>query len=846
MKKLFSLIMIICCAAITFSFTNVSAVSAVVVEFKTGTYTSSDGHTIVINDDKTVIYDGTYSLTLTEKDRGSIITGKLGTNNVAITLYQINDSKMVTGSGHVSYTHDGEVIYLYNFTVFSLNSTPLVLENSGIELYRNGFKVNSYADIQSAVDAAKSGDTIKITKDLDVTSGTFINKNLTIDGGNHTLNSSTWANLVFIVEENISLNIKNLTIDGGATGFEVDRDATSGTTIPLKANSDVNDPKQNLSAIITKGNLIADKLNMNNNYTGGNGGAIRVVSGNITLNNSNFNHNRANSGGAIYIGSNFKENQTEYPVQNVEIENTTISTNFSSNGGMFIYNANKVCIKNSNFTTNTVTWGGGGGIFFYYQGATDSAYYSMARQLGLDFIQVEIDNCTFDGNWVGNDGYAIQNEGAEMLITNTTFKNNVGTSSGSVGTISNMLDDTIYYDVILKNCIFEKNDGPVSGIGDHATKNNLLVENTKFIENEGLENTLIYAGDAIFKNCEFIREKIKVGIIAICSMAHPVDNPSYHEPQIIIEDTIFTDTVYDSADIIMYKYNRNMALNTANLYLKGNTNGNVHIWDDNRVVVNGTHTGNIYKDSFTSADEGIKISENATVDGEINYNNDKCTYSLTFWDIEDGFAYNRYIYLDKNRTYTRREFFMEHFISEEGYELKYYTDSACTHEWDYTSSVTTNKVKLYGKWVEHTHNYANGGYSLNNSIHGQCECGYLGKRLSIDIKDELYDSDIDKEAKIINELGLDENDYVVSYMMKNNDGTWSNYEGIPNKIGDYKVILTYKDASIEKEYRIIETPIEIPATVDNIGSSIIMFISGIIGLVVVIGILIKSKKVCEE
>ena len=311
MKKLFSLIMIICCAAITFSFTNVSAVSAVVVEFKTGTYTSSDGHTIVINDDKTVIYDGTYSLTLTEKDRGSIITGKLGTNNVAITLYQINDSKMVTGSGHVSYTHDGEVIYLYNFTVFSLNSTPLVLENSGIELYRNGFKVNSYADIQSAVDAAKSGDTIKITKDLDVTSGTFINKNLTIDGGNHTLNSSTWANLVFIVEENISLNIKNLTIDGGANEFVVDRASAvnSSVSIPLKSGSDVNDPKQNLSALISKGNLITDKINMNNIYINGNGAAIHSVSGNITLNNSNFNHNRANTGGSIYIGSNFKNNQ---------------------------------------------------------------------------------------------------------------------------------------------------------------------------------------------------------------------------------------------------------------------------------------------------------------------------------------------------------------------------------------------------------------------------------------------------------------------------------------------------------------------------------------------------------
>ena len=109
----------------------------------------------------------------------------------------------------------------------------------------------------------------------------------------------------------------------------------------------------------------------------------------------------------------------------------------------------------------------------------------------------------------------------------------------------------------------------------------------------------------------------------------------------------------------------------------------------------------------------------------------------------------------------------------------------------------------------------------------------------------LYDFFI-KDAKIINELGVNESDYVVSYMIKNNDGTWSNYEGTPNKIGNYKVVLTYKGASIEKEYKIVATPVQIPNTIDNISSLIIMFISGIIGLIVVIGVSIKSKKVCEE
>ena len=141
MKRILNLLMLFIVVGIIFNFTNVSAA---VLELKTGTYTSSDGHSIVINPDKTVKYDDTYSLTLTEKDRGSVITGKIGNNNKAVTLYQLNDSKIVAGNGNITYKHSGANTYLYAYTVFSIESTPTVLENSGIELYRNGTKVNSY------------------------------------------------------------------------------------------------------------------------------------------------------------------------------------------------------------------------------------------------------------------------------------------------------------------------------------------------------------------------------------------------------------------------------------------------------------------------------------------------------------------------------------------------------------------------------------------------------------------------------------------------------------------------------------------------------------------------------
>ena len=46
----------------------ITNVSAAVVDLKAETYTSNDGHTIIVNADKTISYEGTYALTLNEKD----------------------------------------------------------------------------------------------------------------------------------------------------------------------------------------------------------------------------------------------------------------------------------------------------------------------------------------------------------------------------------------------------------------------------------------------------------------------------------------------------------------------------------------------------------------------------------------------------------------------------------------------------------------------------------------------------------------------------------------------------------------------------------------------------------
>ena len=51
-----------------------------------GTYTSKDGHKIVINEDNTILYDDSYALTLKESEKGNTLTGKLGTDKKSTTF----------------------------------------------------------------------------------------------------------------------------------------------------------------------------------------------------------------------------------------------------------------------------------------------------------------------------------------------------------------------------------------------------------------------------------------------------------------------------------------------------------------------------------------------------------------------------------------------------------------------------------------------------------------------------------------------------------------------------------------------------------------------------------------
>ena len=766
-----------------------------IIEQLPGTYTSTDGKTITVAEDGTTKYLDTYTLTVTESATGNVISGKVGTNNKAATFYQLNNH-MIVSSDVISYTHNGVTEYLYDYTIFALDSVPIIDSNGIFELYSSDEKKASYATLQDAVDSANSGDIIKISKNAVISEGAYIDKNITIEGNNHTLDKSKWANPVIIINENVDVNIFNLNIDGGATNFEVDY---SLSYPKVKEGTLDLDPVANSSTILSKGNLKIENIGINNLYSNSTGGAIRILRGSANIKNGTFNHNLGKTRGAsIHIGSSLKNEEINYPIKNVIIDNCNFTDNFTSSGnGGAIYGAFAETIKitNTNFIRNMASayTAGGGAIYFGREN------YPVADRLGLEYIQVYIDGCLFEQNYSGNDGYAIQNEAAEMYITNTRFTKNVGLSSDtSVGTVSCMLDGSRWYDVTFENVTFDNNVTGASVFGDHGTLVNLKMKNVDIYENKGNMSILLYAANAEFENVDFRDETVTSTVLDVRPYVSQTKYPLYTPQEINLKNMTFENTD-GPTDILVRRRNHDMSLNHATLNINGDVKANVEVWDATYVNINGALSGDVLIDDVTPL-ENVIIAPSGNVDGEVIDNKD--TYIVTVYYPKTNSDTNsvEYLYLKKDKTYTEKEIFMFLKNQKEEYTMKLYTDNKYTTPWDYTS---TKSMTVYGKWEEHTHEF-DGTFVINeNSIYEQCKLGHFGKNISLSIPTEnTYNGN---EIPITVNNSLNAKDYKIIYYVKDND-EWKEINSVPIEVGNYKAVLTYNNLEISQEYSILEPP----------------------------------------
>ena len=267
--------------------------------------------------------------------------------------------------------------------------------------------------------------------------------NLTIIGSN----PSKTIIKNFGIETSGYLCLKNLTL----INCEV---STTGT---LKVvNSIFNNPTRGYNAIYSStssSSTTIDNCTFSNEYRLSQGGAIKLIDGNLTITNSQFNGNYASEGGAIYVDKG-----------TLLIRNSQFISNYADKFG------GSICAKNNaNLTITQTTILNG-----YSIDDAGGAIYLKNSNLESDYL--EITNCTstFGGaivslssslklnNFVSKNNRAKYNGGSIYIMYNTfyledsTFESNYAQNGGAI-----FVDEV--YDFIASGNKFMSNEASNTG-----------------------------------------------------------------------------------------------------------------------------------------------------------------------------------------------------------------------------------------------------------------------------------------------------------------------------------------------------------------------------------------------
>ena len=409
---------------------------------------------------------------------------------------------------------------------------------------------NTFADIQTAIDSAASGDTLELNG-LYKGSGTpvIIDKNnLTIVGNDAILDAQGQSRIFNITGTGIIL--KNIGfINGNATD-------KGGAIYWYGVNGAIND------------------CNFANNKAAQMGGAIYWYGANGSINNSNFISNTAEkySGGAIQWNTN-------------SANGTVNGCNFTNNigtqrGGAVYCQGKNGTINNSIFINNTSINGG-------------------AINWAPDALNGAVNNSTFINN-TGNDGGTTYWEGKNGRMSNCDFINNIGTNGGAInwqkayGLVSdcNFINNkatgnggAVYWEGsngTENNCNFTNNTAQSNGGAIYWYAYNGTISNTNFVNNTAESNGgAIYAAESLtLNNIIFIDNyAVKQGgavglygnVTLNCKDSHFIDNYAEAGSSIFVEKGKLNIYNTDLSSKVFNKYSQIVAFKNSIIYVENVT-----------------------------------------------------------------------------------------------------------------------------------------------------------------------------------------------------------------------------------------------------------------------------------
>ena len=387
----------------------------------------------------------------------------------SVTANDVNDTTLADAAGDLAIANDeNQVIGQVNDDLIS------------------GKENGTFTELQLKIVLASDGGTINLDKDyyydniLNLSTGVFINKDLTINGNGHTLDGLSKSR-IFNINYGDSLKgnkvtLKNITFKNG-------------------------NAKIYGGAILNFADLTVENCTFINNYAGTAGGAINSL-GALTLKNSVFDRNVAGGdAGAVFsltlkkgydfyksyfAGRNASEDANlifsivmqsvlepgkdtisdciftnniangrgggaVYAFSHMEIVSSTFNSNKAGEKGAAVFGCKDLVIKNSKFNKNQVPEYGGA---VYFKCHEQSGHYE-------------------NGTWVSDIKFY------NNLIEGSTFANNVaGERGGAIYGFTVSDKDTVHCAKAVK-CTFSDNKAPKGKDICGGTVKNCIYKNTK-------------------------------------------------------------------------------------------------------------------------------------------------------------------------------------------------------------------------------------------------------------------------------------------------------------------------------------------------------------------------------
>ena len=390
-------------------------------------------------------------------------------------------------------------------------------------------EVGSFETLQNAVAAAPLGGeayAVTVTGDIAVNGKLTVKsgQNITIKSAGETIytlsrDPNYTTDYLIAVESGASLNLENLTFDGGAPNFGPDienADAVGGGYYKIDVLNVENDLQARTALLLNNGMLTASHVTFQNSYNAENnskGGAVNVTGGSVSMDSCVFDHNSSVFGaGVCMIGS--RDASGNYTIPEAVFQNCKFQNGFSHGvgygGAIYAQTVKMITLETCDFYENTVSFYNGGAIDAEFSGSYTDNDMSLSAT-----------GCNFVGNTVGNDGFALQ-VSCSTTIKDCNFIKNTGLApSQSIGTISYGPSRAILFAKhVLENCLFDGNKGAAPCFGDHADFQTIQVRRCKFQNNESFKDTngafLLWCSDTVFESCTFVNNKCIVFQLPAC------------------------------------------------------------------------------------------------------------------------------------------------------------------------------------------------------------------------------------------------------------------------------------------------------------------------------------------